>query len=406
MKLRAIFGLQARRGSRYKVPYYLVVAGAAATVIAAAGCSSNASSASSQTQSPAASASASASASSVVVAGVPTLAQLANGFETNPPASGPAVAKGKTVWWISCGQSIPECSTPAASAQKAADELGWKFHIADGALDVNNGYPNAVRAAVAAHPDAIIVHGIDCAVIEQPLAEAKAAHIPVLGVEDNDCSTPLFTEPMLYSSKAPTAQDYFRSWGTVGAAYIIDKTDGHAKAIFGSVPSPLQTQVLIGFNSVFSKCTGCSIVTTITASSTGLTPGGQFQQGIGEAVVKYPTANIVYVPGDSSMNLAAVAVSDAHDKKVLVIGGTGGAESLVQVRDNVVNAITAAHSAEWMGYAAIDEVNRIFNNKPTVPEGVGVTYITATHGLPPAGSDYTPSINFEADYAKIWGLSG
>ena len=143
---------------------------------------------------------------------------------------------------------------------------------------------------------------------------------------------------------------------------------------------------------------------TITASSTGLTPGGPFQQGIGEALVQHPTANFVYSPGDASMNLAAVAVSDAHNKQVLVVGGTGGTQSLAQIRDGQVNAVTAAHSAEWMGYGAMDELNRIFNHQPTVPEGVGVAYITATQGLPPVGSNYTPAINFKADYAKTWGV--
>jgi len=405
MKPGTIPGPPVTSSSRHKMPSAVALAGAIAAVIAIAGCSSNGTSASSPAKSPAASASA-VTDTTVVAPGVPTLAQLAIGFQTDPPSSGPPAAKGKTIWWVSCGQALPACSAPPAAAQKAAGELGWKLHVADGDLDVNNGYPNAVRAAIAAHADAIVVHGIDCSYIQQPLEEAKAAGIPVIGVEAVDCPTPLFTAPMLYSSKAPTVQDYFVSWGTVGAAYIIDKTDGHAKVIIGSVPEPLNTENVDGFMAMISKCHACSVVDTVNASVTGLTPGGQFQQGIGEAVVKYPTANIVYTGGDSPVILAATAVADAHVKNVSVVGGTGSAESLAQLRDGQLAAITAEHSAEWMGFAALDELNRVFNHQPTVPEGVGVTYITATHDLPPVGSDFQTSINFEADYAKIWGVTG
>ena len=212
MRRGRILDLSVTKRSRMHIPHSVLIVGAVATVIAAAGCSSSGSSAGSTPTSSSKSAAVS-SLTATVVPGVPTLAQLKLGFETSPPKTGPAPAKGKTVWWVSCGQSIPECSTPAAAAKKAATEVGWTFHVADGALDVNNGYPAAIRTAIAAHPDAIVVHGIDCAAIEQPLQEAKAAHIPVLGVEANDCPKSLFAGPMMYSSKAPTVQDYFRSWG-------------------------------------------------------------------------------------------------------------------------------------------------------------------------------------------------
>jgi ribose transport system substrate-binding protein len=47
------------------------------------------------------------------------LDELAEGFESAVPTEGPAPATGTSVWWISCGQSIPDCSIPAASAGEA-----------------------------------------------------------------------------------------------------------------------------------------------------------------------------------------------------------------------------------------------------------------------------------------------
>ena len=85
----------------------------------------------------------------------------------------------------------------------------------------------------------------------------------------------------------------------------------------------------------------------------------------------------------------------------LGVADPGGIDA---VRDGTLTAITNARSVEWEGYAAIDTLNRFFNGKPPVPEGVGMALITKDHNLPASGDEYKASINFKAAYMKAWGI--
>jgi ribose transport system substrate-binding protein len=63
-----------------------------------------------------------------------------------------------------------------------------------------------------------------------------------------------------------------------------------------------------------------------------------------------------------------------------------------------------SYSAKWIAWATIDEINRIFNHQPLVPEGVGIRLVDATHNMPPAGQDYDSPIDYAGAYKKAWGL--
>ena len=57
------------------------------------------------------------------------------GTEHAPPSTSPPAAKGASVWWISCGQTVPQCAIPAAAGAQAAKVLGLQFHLADANLN-------------------------------------------------------------------------------------------------------------------------------------------------------------------------------------------------------------------------------------------------------------------------------
>jgi ribose transport system substrate-binding protein len=350
----------------------------------------------------------------VAASTTPTVDQLAgpDSFEGVPPTSGPKPVKGKTIWWISCGQSIPDCSVPAAAAQQAANLLGYKFHIADSNLNVGGGYVNAFRTAMAAKPDLIIVHGIGCPSIAQPLGEAMQAGIKVLGVEANDCSDidpgakDLYIH-MQYSAKAPSSRDYLTSWGTMAAEYVIADSGGKAKYILNYDSRPDGQYFLKGFETAMAACSGCTEAGKIGSTPTDMGPGGGWIQELRAALIKAPDANAVIMPYDFMMaSSGGAAAVHQLDPNARVYGGTGQAPVMDLVREGLVRAVTGAHSGGWMGYAAIDEANRILSGQPTVPEGVGVRPVDAQHNLPSKpGTAYESPVDYKALYLKEWGLN-
>jgi ribose transport system substrate-binding protein len=394
--------IQSKRGVR-RAAILLSVTGLAAVLAACSSSSGGGGGSTTGAKTSGSTSSASGGASS----GVPEA--LFQGDSQAPPTSGPKPATNKTVWWVSCGMSIPDCSDVAFAAQAATKTLGWNFHIADGKLGVGGAYLSAVRQAIAAKADAIVVHGVDCSAIEQPLQEAKKASIPVIGVEALDCSDQtsgaptLFTAPMLYSKGAPSAVEYFKSWGTLMAKYIAAKTDNKANLVLEHGIAGYADIVNTGFVDQFKQCTTCKVGSEVKFASSDQVPNGPLSQRLKVALLKNSSADAVYMPVDSAI-LGAGGAKDVKESgsKAFIAGGTGSPAGLDAVRDGTVTGLLA-HSAQWMGYAAMDQLNRVFAGQPTVPQGLAVVIVDKTHNLPvKAGSAFSSSIDWKAAYEKSW----
>lgn len=335
---------------------------------------------------------------------------LFEGTEHEPPTEGPA-ATDKSVWWISCGMAIPDCSVPANAAKEAAEKLGVDFHIADGKLNVGGGNEAAVRTALAAKPDALIIHGISCPIIQAPLQEAVDAGVEVMGVESLDCADTggpdLFTAEMNYAEGAETGEQYFSKWGEISAEYVIAATQEKAKVIVNAGTEPLQALINDAFVAKLSECSECEVVETVEFGSADLAPEGTWIQQFRAALAQHPEATAVFLPFDVNIATAGGAQAIAESGLDLIgAGGSGQAPALDLVRDGKFTAATAAHSANWMGYAAIDNINRVLNGEETVPQGVGFRVVDVNHNLPASPeTDYETPIDFKGLYEQLWSAS-
>jgi ribose transport system substrate-binding protein len=292
--------------------------------------------------------------------------------------------------------------------------VGWKFRIIDGQLNANNGWSNGVRQAIAAHPSAIVIHGMNCPDVEQALRDAKAAHIPVMGLEDVNCNDPLlpggagpslFQIPIKYNKNIPNGEAYFTDWGRFQAAYIVDATEGHARIIQTVYQPIFGAHQYAGQESMLKKCKDCQVVAQIPFGASDQVPNGPLFQKFSTDLVKYPQANAAMLNFDTDVNTAGLskAVVDAgRQNGMQVVGGEGYAAALQLVRSDQGDNAEAAHDGHWMAWAAIDELNRYFDHKPPVPEGIGFVIIDKNHNMMPVGQDFHTSINYKKQYEKIW----
>jgi ribose transport system substrate-binding protein len=338
----------------------------------------------------------------------------------SPPKSSPAAAEGANIWWVSCGMQIPDCSVPAKSAEAAAKKLGVEFHIADGKLNENGGDLTAIKTALAANPTALIIHGISCNLIAPALQEAKAREIPVMGVEALDCNegleegeegTELFTAEMKYNENAESGLEYFQSWGNIAASYMIDKLGENIKLINSEAnEAGLQKTVTNAFNATFEQCKGCEVLDGIKFVSSDLAPGGAYAQALRASLVKDGTATALYAPFDVNITAAEGAAEvekQGLTGKLFTCCGSGGAPVLDLVRAGKWSA-AETHSAEWMGWGAIDDINRVLNEEETVPEGIGFVIATKEKNLPPNPEEEfnPPGTPWQKEYEKAWSAAG
>jgi ribose transport system substrate-binding protein len=337
------------------------------------------------------------------------MAELYKGNYTEPPTTSPPGAKGKSVWWISCGQALPSCSEPAAVAAQAAKALGIDFHIADAKLNVAGAGLTAIRTALAAKPDAIVEYGLGCESMQGALEDAKTQGVPVLGLQVPDCSDNggphLFTIPEIYNTDFQDSKAFWEEYGRYSADYAIAASGGKAKLIISAGADPNQVDVTNGFTQELKKCSGCSIVATVKYATPDLVPNGPWIQAFRAALVQHPEATAVYFNWDVMMSaLGGAQAIKESGRKLLSFGGQGVPDGLDLVREGKITAASTAETVGWNAYAGMDSVNRFLNKKPPAPEGIGFAVVDQSHGLPPAaGTSWEPpNVNYAADYKKAW----
>ena len=334
--------------------------------------------------------------------------QLYAGTYAQPPTTSPAGAKGKSVWWISCSQAVVSCSEPAAAAAAAAKILGIDFHVADGKFNVGGAFTTAVRTALAAKPDAIMLYGVACELTKGALQDAKAQGVLLMGVETPDCSdsggTQYFNVTEQYNALYPSTPDLWKGYGAFAANYLINKTNGQAKVINQAGTEPLQDFVNQGFTDALKACSGCSIVANVPYDSSKLTPNGPWIQGFRAALAAHPEANAVYLPWDVLMTAlgGSQAVKDAGSSAI-IFGGQAAPDGLDFLRAGKVTAITTARDTGWSAWAAMDTINRALQKQPSASEGIGFQLVTLDPNKNlPASGPYVPPIDYKAAYLKAW----
>jgi ribose transport system substrate-binding protein len=336
----------------------------------------------------------------------PTIEELTSkGTEQQPPASGPAAQSGKTVIWVSCGLAAPECSVPSETAKEAAAKLGIKYRVIDGKLNAAGGFVTSLQTAIAQRPDGIIVHGMNCELLKAPLAEAKKLGIKTLAAETPDCSTSGFTADMNYAPSIENSVDQFKIWGTAAAEYLVAKTKGLAKVIVSSGSDEVFPPIQEGFMEVMNKCSTCKVVDTVDFAAADQIPDGPWLQRLRASLVRHPDANAVFIPSDfMSVSLGgAKAANEANPKLMVIDGGPGTVPGIQAVRSGSVTAIGAAHDGRWLGYAAMDDMNRLLAGEKTVSQGVGARSIDEDHNLPDAtDSPYVSPIDWKSAYESLW----
>lgn len=382
-----------------------------ALAIAACG-SSSSSSTSSSASSAGASGGTSTSAGGATPAFLSKAKQvLAKGYAGDyepPPASGPKAVKGKTVWYISCGQAYQACVVQGDGFKDAAASLGWHVSLQDGKADPTTAAA-IIRQAIAAKVSGIVVAYFDCPGIKSALLSAKAANIPVVSLGSVDCNSPIYggSGPSLFGAapKLMGASDpasWYEKWAKARADYVIATTDGKANVLsIYENSQAIQQANGKAFADEMATCTTCKVKRV--AFTFAQTPN-PFTQDIKSAILADSGATVIANGIDALMLLGLQPAVQQSARKLEIDGAELNPANIDLIRSGAQHS-AAAVPYGWFAYAAADTLNRIFaGEKPsTFPnEGTGWQFVDKTHNLP-SGSVYNPSLDYRAAYQKIWG---
>jgi ribose transport system substrate-binding protein len=307
-----------------------------------------------------------------------------------PKEPAPAVS-GKRVVIISCAQAAEGCKRVAQGYSEAAESLGWEAEVVDG-KGTPDGMAAGLEQALTTKADGVLMAFIPPALVTEDLKRVRDAGIPVIDV----------------GAETEASQvDYDVSESTVAqgkslAAYVTKESGGKAKiAILDDPEFPTITSRLRGFREELERlCEDCEIVETqkfaITEIGTNL--GGK----VVSMLQSNPEIDWVVAAYDAAATPMVTAITNGGlADRVKLVSFDGNSQNFDFIRNGNVQVASAANSMEWMGWAGVDQLNRIFGKKQKVDQLAPIRLITKDN-LPPEGENYTGDVDFRAEYEKLW----
>ncbi|MFT4123075.1 MAG: substrate-binding domain-containing protein [Microbacteriaceae bacterium] len=317
------------------------------------------------------------------------------------------VPSGITLGIMSCGQSQPGCSGPAAAMQDAADELGWDSEIADGKL-TPDGFAAAIRQLVADGVDAIIPIGIPCQAAQAAFQEAKDAGIVIVGGGGTDGCDPQIWDSARLWVDGLTDDDQFAVIGQLQADYAYGVNDGDVEAItLTSTGAGWGQTITDGFTDELTTLGSGEVVEDIQVSGTEESDSS-FVAKVTSALVAHPEVNTLVVPVSAWLTAnglaAAIVQAGRTDITVVARGGEEAVLDLIEQGDSGVTA-TIGYSSDWGAWGSVDTVARILAGDDPQEIGDWVQAIDADNNLPDSG-DYTgpADVDWKTAFLTAWGV--
>jgi len=315
------------------------------------------------------------------------------------PTSGPqASTDAVTVVYVSADESYVSFVNWGRGVEEAAKALGWKTVVLNGKGTIT-GTLQAMQQAVSLNPAAIVTSA-DASALQEPIKQAVAQNIPVIGIHATAYPGPdpklnLFTN--ISSNPAEI--------GETQAAYVIAQSDGKAKQLhFLDNSFAIARFKAKAATDPIKNCSGCSFVDMVNIP-------------IADQTKRIPPviSGIVANHGDGWWGTtccdnfypyvaSALRSSGIAPDKVHLVGSDGPPSAYDMIRKGEYEVATVPEPSTLFGYQAIDAVVRAMAGQ--APSSfVQPTYLVTKDNADAEGgksNEFIPSNNFACHYMNIW----
>jgi ABC-type sugar transport system substrate-binding protein len=319
--------------------------------------------------------------------------------EPLPSAPGP-----KSVAFVNC--PVPSCQDNEPYLQDALDALGWDLTI----TTYDTAAPgSAFQQAIDSGVDYIATSGVPLSAIEEQVANAEAAGIPIFEVYSTD--EPAGQGNNLYSQIGGAASAQFSS--DLLADWIIDDSGGDASVLFVTIRDfPILVEEEDAVTAAFDeRCGDCSVeVLPVTIDDLG---AGEVPQQVASFLQSTPDVDYVWF----SFSNLSLGVSEALDGAGLLEGkDLVGLQAEAPQVEELVDGTNAAWTAiphPYGMWVLADQMAR-------VATGVWDAELEAEASVLPAWVIDEPEVaedleptngwegpdGFEDSFKTLWGVTG
>jgi ribose transport system substrate-binding protein len=318
------------------------------------------------------------------------------------PTQSPKPQPGKKIAYISNDENNDANHTWGVAIQEATRKIGWEVTIMDGkATPV--GWINAFNQAIALKVDGIITSA-DAASVQAPIQDAKARHIPIVGIHAAALPGPSETLGLFTN-----IQQDPREVGKAQADWVIADSNGKGRVVVTSheefAIAEMKSKAVV---ERLKACSGCQILAYVNSP---IAEVAQRQpQYITSWIGKFGTPFYVTAVADYTLDFQVPTMRNAgvDPASVKLIGADGQRSAYERIRAGDYQTVTVAEPFEMQGYQAVDELSRALQGQP--PSGfIQPPYLVTPQNVDKEGGDkdgFLPSNGYKQRYLELWGVKG
>jgi ribose transport system substrate-binding protein len=317
-----------------------------------------------------------------------------------PDKPSPPIAKNKKILIIDCTAKGLGCVLQGQGAAQAAKVLGWTSKTVDG-QGLSSVQNSEILQAVAQHYDGIYMNVIDSNSVESGLAAARKAHIPVVSTLS---ANPVGNGPAgVYADAEP---NHFQTGVNLSDWAIADangKTVNYAVFYLSADAAGLQrTQ---GFVAGMKRCSWCHLVGGYQVYNQQNT--NNLPLRMESLIQSHPDINYVYMDVGPFVYLLNQGLREAGpiSKNVKIVSFDCVTDQVGRLRAGTpYDANCEGNASLQAGWAAVDELNRAFNNAPQADDKVAAQLFTKQNIdlIKNLKIGYDAGFDYRTYYLKLW----
>ena len=393
------------RQRRYALRALAAASLGAATFLAAACGSGGSSSSSSSGGSSSSSGSGSSSELTAASADISQYTKEVSSYAAQQPLSGVSGLKGKTVWYIPIGASVPILAAFGTGMQSALAKVGITTHTCDGKF-LPTDAAACISQAETDGADGVVTGYIDYASMPTSFNSLVTHHVPVL-----------------IAGEAPdggkTSSRQLAFYNAIGTLDLVQRLDmdaviadskGQANVLYLGVTDSPQTLDGANYGKAYltAHCSGCTIneITYNTASI------NKVPSQVSSALISHPDTTYVVDELDAAGQYSVEGIKSAgYTNKVKLAATNGALDSLQRVKSGDIQFVDVGVSPAYVGWQFADGIlTMMLGHVPTVTPGVVRVFNKSTvQGLDLTPPEYTTnawygSDAYEQTFLTAWGV--
>jgi ABC-type sugar transport system substrate-binding protein len=375
-----------------------------------AACSSSGGSSSASASAPASSASAASTGASATAestdaaAGIAQYSSMVSSYAAQQAVPGVSALKGKTVWYIPIGESVPILAAFGSAMQSALSQVGIKMMTCDGKFLPTNAAA-CISQAISQGADGVVTGYIDYASMPTSFNSLVSHHIPVLIAGEAPDGGKTSSPQLAFFNTQPT----INLMQKLDMDAVIADSDGKANILYLGVTDSPQTLAGATYGAAYlkSQCPGC----TLTQVDYNTASIAKVPSQVSAGLIAHPSTTYVVDELDAAAQPSVAGIEAAgYEHKVKLASTDGDLDSLQRISSSDVQFVDIGTSPVYEGWQFADGILEMLTGKtPSFTLGVVRVFNSSTvKGLALTPAAYSTnawygSESFQQTFLTAWG---